>query len=302
MAICDRSLRRRITFGLFAALCPRLLHAAESRPPAQAPVDGETALDTELLKTGLFVISGGGANSLLRLSAAGLILVNGKRSGTYPALMSQVRRVNKLADLPFRLAIFTNHHDIHAGNHARFSAAGVATLVQANALPYLKDLPPVEEAGGRKPGPTISFDRAHEFIFGGVPVKLVYFGNALTDNDAVVIFPDLKVAALGELYGPGLPDYAAGGSLIGWSTVLDKLLQLDFELAVPSVGAPVKRADVAAFRSRLGELVTRVAMLVKGGITRDRLRAELEVGYPGWFPSTGAADIDRLYSEFAGPP
>src|SRR5436190_15673549 len=59
---------------------------------------GDVTLTSELVRTGLYLISGGGGNSLLRFSANGLILVDGKLPGNYRALMSQVRRISKISD------------------------------------------------------------------------------------------------------------------------------------------------------------------------------------------------------------
>ncbi|MBS0447512.1 MAG: hypothetical protein JSR59_16345 [Proteobacteria bacterium] len=57
-------------------------------------------MSTELVTTGLYLIRGGGANSLLRFSANGLLLVDAKAPGNYKALMSQVRKTSKLLDMP----------------------------------------------------------------------------------------------------------------------------------------------------------------------------------------------------------
>ena len=92
-----------------------------------------STLSADLVKTGLYVITGGGGNTLMRFSANGLILVDGKLPGNYRALMSQVRKINKLWDLPIRVLIVTDHHENHAGNNAQFLAAGVAIIAQENA-------------------------------------------------------------------------------------------------------------------------------------------------------------------------
>jgi len=251
----DRS-RRRVAIGLasitsLASLSPRLL----AQP---APVE----LSVELVKTGLYLISGAGCNSLLRLSAAGSILVNGKLPGTYRALMSQIRRINKLSDLPLRAVIFTNHHDIHAGNTAQFVDAGMAVLAQQNALPRLPPMAepaPVPAASGvmrTKAGAVFGFEQRHDFRMGGVEVQLHDFGPAQTNDDIVVLFPDLKVLAIGELYSAGepVPDFKSGGTLAGWGHVLDQVLKLDFDVAIPSVGSPVGKAELASYRDRLATL------------------------------------------------
>src|ERR1700679_3938536 len=46
-------------------------------------------LHVEMVKTGLFLISGGGSNSVLRLSANGSIILDGKAPGSYEALVDR---------------------------------------------------------------------------------------------------------------------------------------------------------------------------------------------------------------------
>jgi glyoxylase-like metal-dependent hydrolase (beta-lactamase superfamily II) len=86
----------------------------------------------KLVKTGLFLITGGGANSLLRLSANGLILVDGKRPENYAALMSQVRTISRIADMPVRVVIVTNHHEDRSGTNAKFLATGAQIIAHEN--------------------------------------------------------------------------------------------------------------------------------------------------------------------------
>jgi hypothetical protein len=71
-------------------------------------------LGAELVKTGLYLISGGGCNSLLRLSAAGTVLVDGKLPGTYRALNVAGAAHQQALRPAASGVIFTNHHEIHA--------------------------------------------------------------------------------------------------------------------------------------------------------------------------------------------
>lgn len=254
-----RRSRRQVAIGLcLAPFSPGLLAQPNS-----------AELSADLVKTGLYLIRGGGCNSLLRLSAAGTVLVDGKLSGTYRSLMAQVRRINKLSDLPLRAVIFTNHHEIHAGNKARFLDAGVAVLAHVNALPRLagtQELPAAASAVASSvassvavrgwAGAIFGFRHRHDLRMGGVEVQLHDFGPARTDGDIVVLFPDLRVVAVGELYSAGepSPDSENGGTLAGWGPALDQVLKLDFDIAVPSTGAPVGRAELASFKERVETL------------------------------------------------
>ena len=63
----------------------------------------------------------------------------------------------------------------------------------------------------------------------------MHFGNAYTNPDTVVYFPNLKaVVDRGSVLRPRpTPDFAAGGSLVNWGPVLAQILKLDFDVVMP---------------------------------------------------------------------
>jgi hypothetical protein len=210
-----------------------VLHAAAAGALAPVVCRGAEApaleeLRTELLRTGLFLISGGGANTLVRLTPRGLILVDAKREESFRPLMAQVRRVNRLADLPLRLLLLTSNEENSSGGAARCQAAGVTVM------------PPLPIAGQR------------EIELGGARVLLMQAGPARGAAHAIAHFPDLKVTAVGELYAQGDPvSLLRGGSLGGWAAALDQVLRLELGLVVPAQGPPIGRTELLALRARL---------------------------------------------------
>jgi cyclase len=271
----------------------------EKVPPAKAA--DTVTLSADLVKTGLYVISGGGGNTLMRFSANGLILVDGKLPGNYRALMSQVRKINKLSDLPVRVLIVTDHHENHSGNTAQFRAAGVPIIAQEHAK---NRLPAYQPAAGKPAPPVIGFDRDYTLRLGGVEAQLMHFGNAHTDGDTVVYFTNLKVVAVGDLFTPDTPepDFSAGGSLVGWGAVLAQVLKLDFDVVVPSTGPIVTRADLEAFRTKIDTLVSRARALVKNGVAKDQLMAQLKTDDLGWRFGLTGDQLDGFYSELSQTP
>lgn len=290
---------RRCVIGLLAmsmAVAVLAQSPQEKAPPAKGA--GDVTLSADLVKTGLYVISGGGGNTLMRFSANGLILVDGKLPGNYRALMSQVRKLNKLGDLSVRVLIVTDHRENHTGNNAQFVAAGVPIVAQENARKRLPDYPP---ASGKPPTPIVAFDRDYTVRLGGVDAQIMHFGNAHTDGDAVVYFTNLKVVAVGDLFTSGTPDpdYSAGGSLMGWGPVLAQILKLDFDVVVPSTGPMATRADLEAFKAKMDTLVARASGLVRSGVTKDQLMAQLKTDDLGWRFSFTDEQLDRFYAELS---
>jgi len=243
--------RRRFLGGL-AAL------AAGGATAQVAPSPSLPALSSELIRTGLYQISGGGGHSLLRFSANGLILVGSKLPGQQGPLMAQVRRISKISDLPVRVVLATDHQPMHVGNHARLAARGAVRIGQADLVRQIAaDLPAA--ATDRPVPPWISFEREHTLKLGGVEVGLLNVGGGRTRGDTVVHFADLRVVAVGELYTSGRPepDTEAGGSLAGWREALDRVLTLDFDIVVPATGPRVGRAELQALAGRLDDLLAR---------------------------------------------
>lgn len=191
-----------------------LLTLALACSPAWAQED----MQAELLATGLYLIRGGGGNSLLRMTANGLVLVNGKSPESYKPLMRQIRRLNKLADMPLRALLLTDVEQ--AGDSAAFAAARVATIAQAEAARQLRD-------GGNEA--IVSFEDDYTLRMGGVETRMLHAGPAGSGR-SLVWFADKKTVAVGR------------ADTAGWRAAL----ALDAELFVPNDGLPLDRGRAAA--------------------------------------------------------
>jgi cyclase len=257
---------------------------AEKSPPAAA-LHAEP-LHVEMVKTGLFLISGGGSNSVLRLSANGLIIVDGKTPGSYEALLTEAK---KISDQPIRILINTDRHIDHTATNAAFLEDGTNIVAQQNAAKNLSA------------PPTKTYDREFTIRLGGIEAQLLHFGNAHTNGDTVVYFPNLKTVAVGDLFtAVPDPDYAAGGSLVEWGPVLDQILKLDFDTVLPASGPSVGRAELELFRVKLGTLISRAADLIRKGVPKNRLMAHLKTDDLGWRLSYTGSRLDYFYAELRG--
>ena len=74
----------------------------------------------------------------------------------------------------------------------------------------------------------------------------------------MVYFPDAKVVMVSDQMTDNAPivDFANGGSAVGWAPILDGVLKLDFEMAIPGRGEPKTRAEVEAYRTKFATVVT----------------------------------------------
>ncbi len=250
-------------------------------------------LQVQLVKTGLYLISGGGANTLVRMSGNGLVLVDGKKPDSYDDLRAKLKRIS---DAPVRALILTNADPDHTGTNAKFLEAGAHIIVNQDAGLAMSPNDSPNQAGALPP--IITFDREYTLKIGGIEAQLMHYGRAHTGGDTVVYFPNLKVVAVGNLYAalPN-PDYSNGGSLVGWGPVLAQILKLDFDVAIPSAGEPITRADLEAFQTKIDTLVSRATQLVKIGVPKDQLMTRLKTDDLGWHSDFTPNQIDAFYAE-----
>jgi glyoxylase-like metal-dependent hydrolase (beta-lactamase superfamily II) len=247
------------------------------------------------LKPGLFLVAGAGANSLIRVTPEGSILVDTKLPGeqNYNDLMQQIQAGT---GQPVKLAIVTHHHADHTGNTARFLAAGVPVVAHEGLKKYLETY----NFNPKPAPPSVTYDKDYTVRLGGVEVQVHHYGRSHTGGDSVVYYPDLKVVAVSDAVTSGagpLVDYAGGGSAIEWLQVLESVLKLDFEACVPGAGAVMTRSEVQAFKTRYETLISRATALVRQGVARDQLLAQIQTGDSGWMPRI--PDAGAFYDELS---
>jgi glyoxylase-like metal-dependent hydrolase (beta-lactamase superfamily II) len=254
---------------------------------------GQTVEKIRTLKPNLYIVTGGGANTLIRVTPEGLIVVDTKNPGdeNYNRLMEEIRSVS---NLPVKYVINTQHHPDHVGTNQKFIDAGAQVL----ALDALKTHMASDARTKAIPGlPTQTFANNYTLKFGGADVRLYSFGRGHSGGDTIVYLPDAKVVMVSDQITDGTPivDFANGGSAVGWVPILDGVLKLDFESAIPGRGEPKTRTELEAYRNKFADLVNRARAAIKGGATRDTLASQVKTDDLGW--NFNAAFYGALYDE-----
>lgn len=290
-------LRIKISVALTILAGAMLLQA---QPPAAPAGGGRGAPQPQAIqqvKPGLFMITGAGGNTTVRVTNEGLIVVDGKLPGqaNYDALMALIKGVS---DQPIKYLIVTHHHADHTGNNQRFLDAGVQIIAHENLKKNL-----VTYAVEPKPAPPSTTYPGAEYTvsLGDVKVELHHFGRAHTSGDTVVYFPDLKVVAVSDVVTTGktgpLIDYAGGGSATDWTNVLAGILALDFDAAIPGNGDVLTKADVQAYKTKFDTVIARARELVRKGVPQDQLLAQIKTDDIGWAPRV--PKVDAFYAELS---
>ena len=207
--------------------------------------------------------------------------------------MAQIKSVTPQ---PVKIVIVTHHHADHTGNDDRFIAAGAQVIGHA-ALASALDTYQFDPKPAK---PTTTYDGAERVVrLGGAEVRVLHLGRAHTGGDSVVYFPDVKVVATSDAVTTGatgpLADYAGGGSFVGFGPVLDAMLKLDFDTAIPGAGPVLTKGDVEMFRTKMRTVTARLTDLVKMGVPNDQLLKSLKTDDLGWAPRI--PQIDAFVAE-----
>jgi len=288
---------RVLLFGLAVMLVTAPL-LAQGPPPAQGRGGrggpGQTVEKIRMLKPNLYMITGGGANTLVRVTTDGLIVVDTKNPSdeNYMRLMEEIRSVSQA---PVKYVINTHHHPDHVGNNQKFIDAGAKVLALDALKSHMASDPRTKDIPGL---PTDTFSKQTVLKLGDAEVRLYSFGRGHTGDDTMVYFPDTKVVMVSDQISDGTPiaDFANGGSVVEWTQILDGVLKLDFESAIPGRGEPKTRAEVQAFRDKYATFVSRASDAIKAGATRDSLASQVKTDDLGWQfqPQFYASTYDEL--------
>lgn len=181
-------------------------------PPRPAQLTLEPVADD------LYLIRGGGGNTAVLVTDAGVVLVDTKLPGNGRGLLEQVKLVT---DKPITTIINTHTHADHVGGNSFLAVADV--VAHENTLARMVAFG--ERAGMTEPHstPTRTFRDRLVLSIGAHDIELHYFGRGHTDGDVVVVFPSARVAHSGDLFAEQmLPviDSDNGGSALALSKTL----------------------------------------------------------------------------------
>lgn len=170
----------------------------------------------------LYVLLGGGGNSLALIADSGVVLIDTKSPGWGAAIRDAVEAVT---DQPVRTIVNTHAHLDHAGSNPEFPTA-TTIIAHPNAQAAMERMEIFRGPGaGQLPNQLVG-DRL-SLLDGRDRMELYYFGPGHTSGDLVVVFPAKRIAYFGDLFpskAAPVIDRAAGGSAVAFPGTLAKAL------------------------------------------------------------------------------
>ena len=294
----------------FAAI-PAIVLAATFSVHGQAPAGQAAAppapMAIKQVKPGLYMVTGFGGNSTVRVTDQGVILVDTKNLGDGP-FNDLVAQIKTVTSQPVKYVFITHVHQDHAGNIGRFVKAGAEVITYEGLKKNLEtgglDGKGYTSPAGKPDPPNVTFAKDREVKLGNVRVKAYHFANAHTGGDAVVHFPDVRVISFGDEFvaQPPNADYPNGGSVLTYPKALADALKLDWDVAIPGHGNdPMTRADVQAYQKKWAAIAAKALELRKKGVAKEQIRQQIQAELPEIAPwmMTGIVNDMRLDGFYA---
>jgi glyoxylase-like metal-dependent hydrolase (beta-lactamase superfamily II) len=263
---------------------------------AQAQFGGEPAkLDVIKVRDDIYVISNVAVPGLTTalITNDGVLLVDDKFEVDHDSIMAALKTVT---NQPVKYVINSHYHGDHSGGNAKLQALDALAVASVEARARMVAV--------NQPGlPDITVGDRAEIYLGGKKIEIHKVGRAHTNTDVVVLFPEQRVLATGDIFanGPGtsaqLVDYAGGGSAKEWPKAIDQALTLQYDTVIPGHGLVSTKADLTAYRARAARFAETLQQLVSQG----KSRAEIETVVRGqfdWEDFHINAALDGLINEF----
>ncbi len=230
-------------------------------------------------------------NTTVLVTDEGVLLVDDKFPQDHDNLMAEVK---KLSQKPIKYVISTHHHGDHTGGNPAMQKMDVKVIASEQARQNMID--------AKQPGqPDIAVERRATVTLGGKVAEIYYFGRGHTNGDIMILFPQQRVLASGDLFTfgdatPQLIDYSGGGSAKEWTTTLDAAMKLDFDSVVPGHGNLAKKSDMMAFRNTTLSLRNRIHDMEAQKKSRDEISQVLKSQFK-WGDLQFALSLDGLLAE-----
>jgi len=152
--------------------------------------------------------------------------------------------------------------------------------------------------------PAITFQTKLSVFLGGQEVEVVHLGRAHTDGDALVHFPGLKVAHMGDFFFNGSLPYIgaeAGADTANWLAMLQQVSGWDVEKFIPGHGPIGDKQGLLRLAAYLGDLRQAVKAAMAAGQSLEQLKkmplppAWKDMARPQWFPQ----NVEAVYNELS---
>jgi cyclase len=262
---------------------------------AAPPQDGQIArvVQVDKIRDNLYVMKGGGGNSIVFITTTGVVVVDTKNPGWGQPLLDGIKTVT---DKPITTIINTHTHGDHVSGNVEFPA-NVEVVTHENTKKNMEAMRPASfvapAAGGPPPNifvqnngrgmPKRTYKDSLTIGRGADQIELHYFGRAHTNGDTFVLFPSLRVMHAADVFpnqGPPGMDSNNGGSGVEFAGTVKKAVDFadrnNVEVIVNG------HRDTTSTRAQMREYVDFVTDYVKHAQDAKKAGKSVEDAVSSW--------------------
>jgi glyoxylase-like metal-dependent hydrolase (beta-lactamase superfamily II) len=259
--------------GLLLSFVPALLLA-------QANFDTVT-VKAQLLRGGVYVITGSGGNIGLSTGSDAAFLVDDQFAPLAPKILAAVAGVTSQ---PVKFVVNTHWHGDHSGGNEPMGRAGALIVAHENVRKRMSTEQFMEMFNRRSPAspaaalPVVTFTDSVTFHINGDDLVAYHVPPAHTDGDVIVHFIKADVIHMGDTFmtiSYPLVDLSSGGNVNGFVTAADRALAActPRTIVIPGHGGITDCPGLKAWRDMIATVRERVRAEMQKGRTLDQLKA-----------------------------
>ena len=207
--------------------------------------------------------------------------------------------------------INSHHHGDHTAGNISFKGATKKVVAHAKADEHMRNPPGSPAPTTEQLYPDTTFTETWATDAGDERISAKFYGRAHTSGDVAITFERANVVHMGDLLFKErhpVVDRAAGATLRGWMTVLDRAMRDHSNDTIYIAGhaktdLPVtaNRDDITRFKDYIGAVLASVDSMIKAGKSKDEILAARDPlkGFEafGQFGATGPREIRTCAQE-----
>jgi glyoxylase-like metal-dependent hydrolase (beta-lactamase superfamily II) len=269
-----------ISCFLFLGLFSLSSAQQQASPQVQPPRQEIPPISIQNVKGNIYQVKGGmGANSGFFIGEKEVIAIDAKMNEDSARQM--IAEIKKLTPHPITSILITHSDRDHVNGLVGFPQGTNIISHEKTRVHIGKDFLSVREKAYL---PNITFsDRLALYpdsVSRDKRIDLFYFGPAHTDGDAIVYFPDEKVAFIGDLIFIGrdmLIHRHKNGNSFSLIKVLKAVLNLDAETFIHGHGDLATKKDIKNLVQSIEEKQAKIQAWVKEGKTLEQVKQLFQV-------------------------
>ena len=299
-------MKRSIVLCVLIAVGALTLVVAAQQQQGRGGQPAPRVVEVEKLKDNLFLLKGGGGNTAVFVTSAGVVVVDTKNPGWGQPILDKIK---ELTNKPITTLINTHTHGDHVSGNVEFPAT-VDIIVQENTKTNMVKMIPnstapdqtvpaqtIFQANNGRGLPKRTFKDKMTLFKGPDEIDLFYFGRGHTNGDAWVLFPALRTVHAGDIFsGKNLPllDANNGGSAALIADSLQKAYDSlkNVDTVITGHSTQMTMADLKEYAAFNREFFNDVQAAKKSGKSADDIAASWKM--PTKYTGYAAADAGRV--------